>query len=243
MGLKQNRLDRLMGQYSIGEDAVKAIVEGLSQVQRALGTAGVEHKQMEDETTVTDETPVVEDEPETARKADAEELAAMVLEVMAEELGADSVPDFAPELAAAIGRRIAEYVGMMAEEEMQANMTEDQQKGLDQFRLDYEQREKMVTLLDQLVQDTGDDGQAITEIADAIKELQPLVKRFAAVEKTVGDMAKQLSLRPRRASEADETRIEPTEQMVEDAKEADEELVETRLGLKLRKGWKAGAQE
>jgi hypothetical protein len=237
MGLKQNRLDGLMGQYHIDEEAVKSIVSGLQQVQRALGLAGVDHKQMEEDIEdVPVETPVPEEE-----KADAEEIAALVLEVMAEELGADNVPEFAPTLAAAIGQRIVEYVGVMAEAEMQATMTDDQQKGLDLLRLEYDQREKQIKLLDQLVKDTSDDAEAITEIADAIKELKPLVARMGALEKTVGAMAKQLAVRPRSASEAPETIAAPTDAMMKGAEEDD--LEETKLGLKLRRGWRqSGAQ-
>ena len=173
MGLNRNRLNLLQNKFQISEEAIEKIFGALNVISSELSEEGVQHKMLGEE-----EGEKKEDSAELEYKMDESDLAQLVLETMVEEFDADEVPDFAPALADAIAKNLAEYIGMMAEQRMTESMADDERKGLDSFRLEYEQREKMVGILQQLVDDTASDADAIDEISKSLGDLNDAIAKF-----------------------------------------------------------------
>lgn len=229
------RLNILKRQMRLSDDDAKKLKSYFDGITEILGSNGVEHKAVKME-------------------VDPEAIATIIAEGLAADMGEDT-PDNIMDMARAIAVRLAEILAEMPEgeammdeatEEMQAEapVDEEERKGLQQWReKQYEQQEKLHTLLDQLINDTVGDSESLAALADQYKALEAVpgaVKELGESVKVLSDEIKavkrQLAQRPR-ASVAAATEVDK-DTLPEAVKEAINDVgyeYDSVLGLRLKK--------
>lgn len=79
--------------------------------------------------------------------------------------------------------------------------------------------EKQIEALDFMLTAQSELAEQLDEVLTAVKEQGKMTARISDLEKQVKSLNAQLSLRPRRASQADETEIDPDDELNEEIKE------------------------
>lgn len=208
---EMNGLRKLLFKQQTGMDdeQVEQLTNAFNVVAEALGTLGIEYKQM-------GENADGENADRDMKQLDVDEVAAVIAEGMAAEMAEDA-PDNLVDMARMVAAQIVEMVNAMIEGEA-AEMAADyitspspDEKALamEQRQKEIEQREKMTSLLDQLINDTVDDAVAIESLTESYKALEPMADQLLAVMNAVHGLAEdvkrikaQLKLAPRESQAA-----------------------------------------
>lgn len=231
--MNQKRWNIFQRQTKLSDEAIEKLKESFDSISQILGSNGVAHKQLKME-------------------IDEEQVAAMIAESMNDALG-DATPENVMDVARGIAGKLAEMFMVsaeeMAEEEMALDsespaMTEAEAKELAAFReKQYQQQEKLHTLLDQLITESVDDAEVLEALTGSYKALEErigtidkLVEAIKALDENVKGIRRQIALRPR-ASTSQATLVNDdqiSEEVRTEMKNADKVFDEV-LGLWLKK--------
>lgn len=221
-----NRLKLLRRHLRISPEAEKELEEHLLGMASILGIEGINHKELDEEKQEDEEEEPMQEEEQQA-VASAEDLAPTILEGLVAAFGEIELPEGInmQDIAMALADRVAEVVAMATEEEREvADSAELEAKEL-------EVRERMLKLMDTLMDEQesiGGEMHRIAETFKALETLKVLPEKVKALETTVTALNKQLRGRPAASVDAEETNLDVA---LEAAKQAEAQIADERVLL------------